>query len=116
MAEGACADEGDYFVDADARSLDQKVASFAGFSFCGIFMSPACSRIQTTGQKSILIQFSVRWFPFFIIYVRSSWLGVVYKLWSVLLYASMVAQESPSYASRFVFSIENTFCRCNSYK
>src|SRR6516165_6136812 len=27
MAEGACANEGDYFVDTDARSLDQEVAS-----------------------------------------------------------------------------------------
>ena len=50
VAVGACANEGDYFVDTDMRSLDQKVASFTGFSFRGIFVSPACSRIQTTGQ------------------------------------------------------------------
>src|SRR6266487_337767 len=50
VAVGACANQGDYFVDTDMRSFDQKVASFTGFCFRGIFMSPACSRIQTTGQ------------------------------------------------------------------
>src|SRR5438067_4703143 len=50
MAVGACANEGDYFVDTNLGSLDQKVASFTGFGSYGIFMFPACSRIQTTGQ------------------------------------------------------------------
>ena len=45
MAVGACANEGDYFVDTDVCSLDKKVASFTGFGSRGIFMSPACSRI-----------------------------------------------------------------------
>ena len=45
VAVGACANEGDYFVNTDVRSLDQKVASFTGFGSRGIFMSPTCSRI-----------------------------------------------------------------------
>ena len=45
VAVGACANEGDYFVNTDVRSLDQKVASCTGFGSRGIFMSPARSRI-----------------------------------------------------------------------
>ena len=39
MAIAACAYECNHFVDTDTRSLDQKVASFTGFGFRGVFMS-----------------------------------------------------------------------------
>ena len=54
MAIGTCAYKSDYFIDADARSFNQKVTSFTGFSIRGIFMPPTRSRIQTTSQYSTL--------------------------------------------------------------
>ena len=46
----ACADVGDDLIDANTRSLYEKVAALADFRGLGVLMSPACAWIQTTGQ------------------------------------------------------------------
>ena len=46
----ACADVGDDLIDANTRSLYEKVAALADFRGLGVLMSPACVWIQTTGQ------------------------------------------------------------------
>src|SRR5437588_9968430 len=54
MTIAAGANERDDFIDTHPCSLHQKIATLTACGVIGVFVSPAGSRIQTTGQLSYL--------------------------------------------------------------